>query len=230
MPIASFQPCDSSSEMWLDYLKRFKTLLTAIIALFSYISFLPLIGKVLLRSICSEVDDPIMSNDAFLSNFHLLPEQNLRQLFQHLLLIPHDAERQGGESPVIEEVPVAFIISAPCVYRHHPHDDNATNSAADARTDPHSTALLCTFKDPLLLSHIMAPTSALVYNFVRTPDLPLLNRELLCAGHMQVFVIPVYFPLVCVNLVLPNLWQISVFLPSVIHLARLPLYFCGVIQ
>ena len=37
------------------------------------------------------------------------------------------------------------------VYSHLPHDDNATDSGDDPTTDPHSTALLCTFKDPLLL-------------------------------------------------------------------------------
>ena len=45
------------------------------------------------------------------------------------------------------------------------------------------------------------------------------------AGHMQLFVVPVPFPLFCVDLVLPNLGQISVFFPSVIQLARLLLYF-----
>ena len=46
----------------------------------------------------------------------------------------------------------------------------------------------------------------------------------MCGSHAA-FVVPVPFPLFCVDLVLPNLGQISVLFPSVIQLARLQLYF-----
>ena len=36
-------------------------------------------------------------------------------------------------------------------YPHLPHDDNTTELGDDATTVPHSTNLLHTFKDPLLM-------------------------------------------------------------------------------
>ena len=77
----------------------------------------------------------------------LLPEWNLGRCFIICRLL---IRKDKGESPVRGKVLVSlkFLIF---VYRHLPHDDNATNFGDNVTTEPHSTALLYTFEDPLLL-------------------------------------------------------------------------------